>query len=371
MSAELSELFMMPIGPSFSVDWPELNDRFDWIRAMVGAQQDPFWHAEGDVWIHTRMVCEELTSLPAWRKLDATDRLVTWLGALLHDVAKPYSSKEVDGRVRSRHHATRGAVHARRILWEAGADVGLREQVCGLVRHHQLPIHAADGERSAQRMSAASLRCSLSLLAIVAEADIRGRVCEDTQEQLQAIELFVEYARDLACYESAREFPSDHSRLLYFSEARPADVLAFDDTEFTVTLMCGLPGAGKTRWLTSNLAVPRVSLDDIRAELRINPRDNQGAVRREATERARAHLRAKQDFAWDATNLSRDRRRKLVQLFRQYGARVEIVVVEADLDRLWHQNRTREQVVPQRVIESMLLRWEMPDATEAHRVVLA
>jgi hypothetical protein len=31
-----------------------------WARAMAACGQDAHWHAEGDVWTHTRMVCAEL-----------------------------------------------------------------------------------------------------------------------------------------------------------------------------------------------------------------------------------------------------------------------------------------------------------------------
>jgi predicted kinase len=365
-----TELFCLPNAPDYEVAWTELDTRFEWIRDLRGVQQDPVWHAEGDVWVHTHMVCEALVGLSSWRALQPEQRNAVWLAALLHDVAKPHSTREEGGRIRSPHHSTRGAVQTRRILWESGIDVAMREQVCGLIRHHQLPVHATEGERSEQRMSAASLRCSLPLLAILAEADIRGRVCEDAPGHLQSIALFEEYAMELNCWEGPRQFPSDHTRMLFFTENRPAQVDAFDDTQFTVQLLCGLPGAGKSHWLATQSTAPLVSLDAIRHELGIAPTDNQGVVRAESIERARIHLRAKESFRWDATNLTRERRTKLIRLFRDYGARVEIVAVEAAFDKLWTQNKDREQVVPSHVIERMMRGWEFPDATEAHKVMV-
>lgn len=46
-----------------------------------------------------------------------------------------------DGRITSRGHSVRGAIMARCILWESNVDIAAREQVCALVRHHQLPFH--------------------------------------------------------------------------------------------------------------------------------------------------------------------------------------------------------------------------------------
>ncbi len=41
-----------------------------WAKAMADCQQDSEWHAEGDVWTHTRMVVAEVERLPEWPSLD-------------------------------------------------------------------------------------------------------------------------------------------------------------------------------------------------------------------------------------------------------------------------------------------------------------
>ena len=42
-----------------------------WIHVAV-----TFFHGEGDVWAHTRMVCEALVGLPAWQSLPPDERQV-------------------------------------------------------------------------------------------------------------------------------------------------------------------------------------------------------------------------------------------------------------------------------------------------------
>lgn len=367
----LDETFLLPTAPDYAVQWEALDARFEWIQAMRNVPQDPIWHAEGDVWIHTSMVCRALAQMPAWRALDERQRRICWLAALLHDVAKPYSTQHEDGRIRSRHHSPRGAVHARRLLWSAGLPPRDREQVCGLIRHHQLPIHALSSDDGERRTSAASMRCSLSLLRIVAEADIRGRVSPSQADNLESIALFGQYCSDLECAEQPRAFASEHTRLVYFRDGRPASVEAFDDTTCTVTLMCGLPGAGKTHWIAEHRPQHAVvSLDALRRTLGVDPTDgNQGAVRHAALDSARVLLRAGTPFVWDATNLQRSRRKKLLQLFFDYGARVEIVIVDTPAQTLRRQNAARAERVPDAVIDGMLQRWEAPDETEAQRVI--
>jgi predicted kinase len=136
-----------------------------------------------------------------------------------------------------------------------------------------------------------------------------------------------------------------------------------------VTLLAGLPGAGKDTWLGAhNQGLPVISLDAIRAEREVNPADDQGAVVSAAKERARELLRRRQPFAWNATNLTRRMRDPLVDLFIGYGARVRIVYVDAPIDLALRRNRQRAAPVPETVIRRLAARAEPPDLTEAHEV---
>ena len=168
-----------PSPPGWTVDWQALEATYEWVRALSECPQDPGWHAEGDVGTHTRMVLEELAALPGWRSLPVEEREAVFLAALFHDVEKPRTTRtEADGRVTARHHSRLGAVRTRRILWEIGVPFRLRELVCALVRHHQDPFWLAprdDAMHAAIRLSWI-LRCDL--LALVTEADGRGRRCE-------------------------------------------------------------------------------------------------------------------------------------------------------------------------------------------------
>src|SRR5262249_34908351 len=153
---------------------------------------------EGNVWIHTRMVLESLCELPAWRALPDSDRAIVFLAALLHDVAKPEVTRvEPDGHISSRGHSRRGAILAREILWRMGLPFAMREAICALILHHQVPftlIEKDNGERTAIMVSQL-VRCDL--LSLVAEADARGRHCADKARLLDNIALFDELCREL------------------------------------------------------------------------------------------------------------------------------------------------------------------------------
>ncbi|HEU4409204.1 MAG TPA: AAA family ATPase [Polyangiaceae bacterium] len=365
-----SLLLTAPSPPAYEVPWAQLAP-LDWVRALAACPQDPVHHAEGDVATHTRMVLETLVELPAYRALRDDDRLAVYLACLLHDVAKPQTTRVDDeGRVTAKGHSKRGELVARRMLWEAGLPFRVRETVCGLIRHHQVPfflIERPDPRRLAAEISLVA-RCDL--LALVAEADIRGRVCADLGRVLDNIELYREYCRDEGCYDRPRPFASDHTRFLFFhAEGRHPDVEAYDDTAGEVVVMSGLPGSGKDTFVRQHFAGwPVVSLDALREEYDVAPTDDQGQIVQAARERAREFLRRGERFVWNATNITRRFRTPVLALAAGYRARLRVVYLEAPRDRLFEQNRRRPAAVPERAIRSMIDRWEVPDLTEAHAV---
>jgi predicted kinase len=184
--------------------------------------------------------------------------------------------------------------------------------------------------------------------------------------------LFREWCIEQGCLEHAYPFPSDHSRVRYCRGLQQDPTYhAYDDTWGEVTLLSGLPGAGKDTWLgAQGIQLPVIALDAIRSELGVRPEDEQGIVVSTAKERARELLRRRQPFIWNATNLTRRLRDPLVDLVLGYGARVQIVIVDAPLRRVIERNRKRPHPVPEAVIRRLAARAEPPDRTEAHRIAI-
>ncbi len=96
-----------------------------WAQAMIACQQDAQWHAEGDVWTHTRLVCAQLERLAEWASLPRADQLKLFFAALFHYAGKPLTSAPdpKTGRIRSPKHSLAGAEIARRVLRELDCDL--------------------------------------------------------------------------------------------------------------------------------------------------------------------------------------------------------------------------------------------------------
>lgn len=359
--------------PGAPIDWPAAEVAFPWLAGMAGCPQDPAFHAEGDVLVHTRMVGDALVADPRWQALPPAERSILFAAALLHDVAKPKCTmREQDGRISSKGHALKGTHAARRLLYASDdlppAPFAMREAVAGLVRHHGLPLTLLDKPSPTRAIILASMTARCDWLALLAEADVRGRTCADAALLLDRVALFRDFAREHGCESAAFRFPSDHSRVVYFEKGDGDPTYhAYDDTRCQVILMSGLPGAGKDTWRTKHGGHrPVVSLDALRESMDVDPTDDQAPIVRRAKEQARDHLRSGRDFVWNATSITRTLRRQIIGLCRDYSARVRIVYIESPYRDILSRNRNRPSGgVPRAVIDRMVDRLDVPDPSEA------
>lgn len=359
------------------INWDALEAKFSWLHDMRGVPQDPIWHAEGDVFVHTKMVVESLIAMPAYQQLDEQEQHVLFAAALLHDVEKrSTTSREViDGveRIVSPKHAKKGEYTVRTLCYqELEVPFKVREQIAKLVRLHGLPLWAIEKEDPRKAVIEASLVVNTRLLAMLTWADVVGRICEDQQDLLLRVDLFEELCKEHGCFGQSYPFKSDYGRYLYLNKSDIApDYEPYEDLEYTVYVMCALPGTGKDTYVDRNLDMPVLSLDDIRRANKIDPTDKkaQGWVIQEGKEQAKVYLRKKTPFVFNATNLTVDRRGKWISLFTEYRARVKIIYLEVPYKKLLAQNHNRPHKVPENVVERMIRSLEIPGPKEAHEVV--
>ena len=365
---------LVPTAPHWRVDWDAIWPLWPELTVLDGCPQDAVHHAEGDVGTHTRMVVEALVADPEWRGLSVDDQGRLFWAAVLHDIGKPAVTKhEEDGRITSRGHSRLGASMARHMLWHAGSPFQWREALCGIIAHHQLPFWLIERPDPTRLAIETSWRCRPDHLCLHAKADALGRICGDQQAILENVSLAALTFQEVDCFGSPFAFANGESRVAYFErDDRDPHYAAHEDFACRVTVMSGLPGAGKDTWIARHRAdCPVVSLDEIRNELGVLPTDNQGRVIQAAHERAREHLRDRKDFVWNGTNVTRQNRSKVLRLLRDYGARIEIVYIEVAPEQLRRQNRERSDAVPDAVLDHLLRKLEPPELWEAHEVTIS
>lgn len=167
------------------------------LGPLVGCKQEPEWHPEGDVWVHTLMVIDKARELND--DLDRPRLVTVMLGAVCHDLGKPATTAVIDGRIRSMDHEQAGVQPTLSLLDRLnvhsieGFDV--RTQVVGLVANHLKPgmfrKAPAVGDGAFRRLAQ---KVDLELLARLARADCLGR---SGDFDCSAMDWFIERARAL------------------------------------------------------------------------------------------------------------------------------------------------------------------------------
>lgn len=353
------------------VAWAEKQP---WARAMAACQQDAIWHAEGDVWTHTRMVIDQVERLPEWTSLDRESQLALIFTAIFHDSGKPATTliDPETGRTRSPKHAQVGVEILRAALRELGCGLAQREAIAALVRYHGRPPYLLEKVDPAHEVIHLSWLVNHRLLYLFALADTRGRCTLDHARAEDTLHLWKLAAEENGCFESGYAFANDHARFLFYREQLSSLFYTpREEYRCTVTMMSGLPGAGKDTWLARHRPnLPMVSLDELREEFDVEPTDPQGEVIQAARENCREHLRARRDFAFNATNIVRSTRKRWIDLFADYQARVEIIYLEPPLEVVHEQNKRRNKAVPAKVIDHLVAKLDPPTIAEAHEVQL-
>jgi tRNA nucleotidyltransferase (CCA-adding enzyme) len=186
------------VGLELALDLGVIDRLFPELRGLVGCPQEPEWHPEGDVWVHTLLVVDR-----ARERIDDLSRphqIALMLGALTHDVGKPATTAVIDGRIRSMNHEEEGVRPAAALLDRLnvhsfdGFDV--RREVLGMVANHLKPgafykTRDRVGDGAFRRLAA---KIDLELLARVAKADCLGRTGDF---DCSAMDWFLERARAL------------------------------------------------------------------------------------------------------------------------------------------------------------------------------
>src|SRR6185503_14570044 len=118
---------------------------FPELAVLDRTPQDPEWHPEGNVWVHTLLVVDEAAAIVRREReaLEPGEPLAVMLGALLHDLGKATTTTHAlkDGRTRivSPRHEAEGEAPATAVLdrWAFGEEIG--RAVLAIVRWHLLP----------------------------------------------------------------------------------------------------------------------------------------------------------------------------------------------------------------------------------------
>ncbi|MDX8410353.1 MAG: HD domain-containing protein [Mariprofundaceae bacterium] len=153
-----------------------------WIRlypeleAMMNCVQQPEWHPEGDVWIHTLQTCDEAAAIARRYGWSGERRHILIFAALVHDIGKPATTfVDETGCVRSPGHSTGGIELALSFLNRIGAPDAYRQVLTPLIKEHMTHMHGEPTERAVRRLAHRLTPSDIELWEALTEADASGR----------------------------------------------------------------------------------------------------------------------------------------------------------------------------------------------------
>ena len=214
---ELEKLLLKAPRPSIGLKWlydlRVVDQIFPELKSLVGVPQEPEWHPEGNVDVHTLMVADEarklIDDLPYERKV------AVMLGAVAHDFGKPPTTQFFDGRWRSHSHDEAGVEPTLSFLDRLGIftlnGYDVRNQIVQLVRYHLKPgeFYKAKNPVGDGAFRRLARKVEPDLLYRVAKADSLGRnpdwLPPEKRFGSEAQEWFIEKVRELQIEKKAPE----------------------------------------------------------------------------------------------------------------------------------------------------------------------
>nr|WP_299215014.1 HD domain-containing protein [uncultured Allomuricauda sp.] len=174
---EWEKLLLKAEKPSVGLEFLKASGwlkHFPELQNLVGCPQNPIWHPEGDVWIHTCMVLDNAAKL---RHLIPEEwQLPYMFGALLHDVGKPSTTTP---ELTAYGHDVAGIPLAETFLLRMTNNKSLIDRVSAIVGLHMRPGQLFNSNAKEPAWKRLHNKCRLDILGWQSKADSAGRTGRD------------------------------------------------------------------------------------------------------------------------------------------------------------------------------------------------
>lgn len=367
----------------WTVDWESIG-KLSWFERLLHTTQSERWHREGNALNHTKMVSDKMCEILNEHSVEcgSDEWIMCMSAAICHDLGKADTTKWSEEKKDwvTKNHGVVGERITRNLFYDE--DIVLREKVCYMVRHHMTLHHILDNkEKTDQRF----IKLSHGIVPIkymiwLNTADSLGSINEETGEYIivkaDSMKL---HSLLLSCYEKSYA-GLDKTSLLREFVGYEGETSKEEDN-FTVYILCGFPGSGKSTYIKEKLNDKKViSRDVIRQQLGIGGsslENDKKVVGTKEEEDKVSELFDKQmeecckngeDFVLDNTNLKYQYRKEYLLKVLKYDCKVKIIYIEAPDKKTCRKRREGE--ITRKVYDRMEENFDFPQLYECHELII-
>lgn len=195
---EFKKLLLLAEKPSVGLSFMRevgLVQCFPELQALIGCEQNPEWHPEGDVWIHSLEVAD--SAVYAAKHVPEEWKEAFVFGALLHDVGKPTTTitpemvagehplvKELTQKLNKTAkevlwtaygHDVKGRTPAETFMMRLTNDKKLIQRSTDIVGYHMQPYNLMQGEARTTAYKRLHNKLRLDVLGWMSKCDCCGR----------------------------------------------------------------------------------------------------------------------------------------------------------------------------------------------------
>lgn len=188
---------------------------------LAETDQDPKWHPEGDVWIHTLMTVDEAAKIIQKENLEEDKALTVLLATLCHDLGKPIVTEHMEESIKSHGHEQAGEEPTKKFLATIGINNLTRDKVVKLVTNHLVPTmfyieetvrNSKISDGAIRRLAKRIYPATIQELVLVSEADHLGRGFSNPEIKEQMLLADNKFPAGAWLLEKARKLEVESSR---------------------------------------------------------------------------------------------------------------------------------------------------------------
>lgn len=368
------------------------------LKKLVETNQDPIWHAEGNVYIHVNMCFKEIYKIFNSVSFTNHEKYLLLMSIAFHDIYKPLTTIEAErnGRVCviAPKHEYKGMSYLYyKFLDEVDITFEDRNAILDLVGYHQEPKMFVIKNKNEWDYRNLTKNVSGKLYYYLELSDMLGRVCEDVEKQIEILDVFKMFCEEYGVYETNNTFESSLNN--YFNEdsdiaqnyligkakrdlllgniINPLECIGkyydhkLEHSNFY--MLCGISGSGKSTvvsdLLNKNIVNEVVSLDAIRKTIKSSDHKYiNGQTRQISKEMIKKLLNKKVNFVLDSTNYLKDYRDPILTLSDNYNALSHRVLLDIPVEECIKRDQDRVDYVGKKIILNQMERFEYPENKE-------